>query len=112
MRPSTDASPPSAATHVDLLRASDVTAVGALLANAMEIDPAYRYLFPVPTTRTSAPGDFFTRNLRTHLPHACSHVMSGPSTTGAHEPCATVTLRPPAGVRISTLTMLRHGLIP
>lgn len=88
---------------------ADLVAPNArLLASAFEVDPAYRYLFPEPATRTAGLEDFFTRNQRTHLPYRCTSVARG-----AHgELQGTVTLRPPGGVRISTLTMLRRGLLP
>jgi ribosomal protein S18 acetylase RimI-like enzyme len=79
-----------------------------MLAGAFEIDAAYRYLFPDARTRTAGLRDFFARNLRTHLPHACTCVVLDAS----GEAVATVTLRPPRGVHISLWTMLRRGLFP
>jgi hypothetical protein len=86
---------------------SEVPAVAHLLARAMARDPAYRFLFPDSTRRQAGLADFFARNLRVHLPFACTQVLRR---GGA--PIATVTLRPPGGISISTLTMIRHGLLP
>lgn len=96
------------ATHAsEPLRATEIMSVALLIARAMEVDPAYRYLFPEDATRTARLSDLFARNLRTHLPHACTHVLHQDGV------CAgTVTLRPPAGVPISKLTMVRRGLLP
>jgi len=69
---------------------------------------AYRYLFPVATTRRKGLADFFARNLRTHLPYRCTYVAYERTS----EPLATVTLRPPQGFAISALTMIRRGLLP
>jgi GNAT superfamily N-acetyltransferase len=45
--------------------------------------------------------------LRTHLPYRCTYVgVVGPTVV------ATATMRPPEGVSISMLTMLRRGLLP
>ena len=90
------------------LQADHVAATAVLLARAFEIDPAYRYLFPVPEQRPHGLGDFFARNLRTHLPHRCTHALLD----AQRRPYATVTLRPPGGIHISALTMLRRGLLP
>ncbi len=79
-----------------------------LLAAAMDVDPAYRYLFPDATQRAMGLRDFFSRNQRVHLPYRCTHIALGEDGSA----CATVTLRPPSGVHISSLTMLRHGLLP
>lgn len=83
-------------------------ATAQLLASTFDDDAAYRYLFPRQHARARGLADFFTRNLRTHLPHRCTYVAY--ERTG--EPLATVTLRPPEGVPISMLTMLRRGLVP
>jgi ribosomal protein S18 acetylase RimI-like enzyme len=83
-------------------------ATAALLASTFDDDAAYRYLFPRTETRTHGLADFFARNLRTHLPYRCTYVAY--ERTG--EPLATVTLRPPGGVPISVLTMVRRGLLP
>ena len=73
----------------------------------MNDDPAYRFLFPDPAERKRGLTDFFVRHLRTHLPYRCTFVMlDGPDLLG------TVTVRPPGGVPISLLTMVRHGLGP
>jgi ribosomal protein S18 acetylase RimI-like enzyme len=79
-----------------------------LVADAMEVDPAYRYLFAARDARARGLPDFFARNLRVHLPHRCTHVAFD-----AHARLVgTVTLRPPGGLHIDTLTMLRRGLLP
>jgi ribosomal protein S18 acetylase RimI-like enzyme len=83
-------------------------ATAQMLASTFDDDAAYRYLFPRQHARTRGLADFFTRNLRTHLPHRCTYVAY--ERTG--EPLATVTVRPPQGVPISMLTMLRRGLLP
>lgn len=79
-----------------------------MLADAFEVDAAYRYLFPDAERRHAGLEDFFTRNLCTHLPHRCSHV----AVDAEDRVLGTVTLRPPHGFHISTLTMLRRGLLP
>ena len=86
---------------------SQVPTVARLLAHAMDEDPAYRFLFPRAAERPRGLADFFGRNLRTHLPHRCTYVL-----TDSDEIVATVTVRPPGGVSISLLTMLRRGLLP
>jgi ribosomal protein S18 acetylase RimI-like enzyme len=83
-------------------------ATAAMLASTFDDDAAYRYLFPRAETRARGLADFFARNLRTHLPYRCTYVAY--ERTG--EPLATVTLRPPGGVPISMLTMVRRGLLP
>jgi GNAT superfamily N-acetyltransferase len=93
--------------EIVLVGTEHVPSVAALLADAFEVDAAYQYLFPAPATRRIGLTDFFTRNLRTHLAHACTYAMTGPRGV-----CATATLRPPGGIHISTLTMLRQGLLP
>jgi ribosomal protein S18 acetylase RimI-like enzyme len=89
------------------LTPSQIPAVAQLLARALADDPAYRFLFPHATKRSPALADFFARNLRTHLPYACTYVR-----TERAEVVATVTVRPPGGVPVSALTMLRRGLVP
>jgi len=89
------------------LEPKDILATAALLAEAMDDDPAYAFLFPKPSERRRGLGDFFARNLRTHLPYRCTSVL-----TVGGDVAATATLRPPAGIPISLWTMLRRGLIP
>jgi GNAT superfamily N-acetyltransferase len=90
-----------------LLDDSQLPGVAAFLAHAMDDDPAYAYLMPDPATRRRGLRDYFARSLRTHVPHRCTHIaLDGNVAIG------TVTVRPPGGIRISTLTMLRRGLIP
>src|SRR4051812_17115598 len=96
------------AVHVRELRGADVASTAELLAHAFVADPAYAYLFPALETRIAGLRDFFARNLRTHLPYACTFV----AVDGGDRPLATVTLRPPAGIDISLWTMLRRGLLP
>lgn len=96
------------ALNVAPLDASKVAPLAALLARSFDRDAAYRYLFADEASRTRGLQDFFVRNLQTHLPHGCTHV----ATDGAGVLLATVTLRPPAGIPISTLTMIRRGLLP
>jgi GNAT superfamily N-acetyltransferase len=96
-----------AAMVVRTLEPAEVGATAALLANAMDDDPAYRFLFPRERDRPAGLEDFFARNLRTHLPYRCTYVgVIGPAVV------ATVTMRPPDGVSISLLTMIRRGLLP
>jgi GNAT superfamily N-acetyltransferase len=79
-----------------------------MLAAAFEVDPAYCYLMPDAATRAAGLADFFERNQRVHLPYRCTHLARmADGSLGA-----TVTLRPPGGIAISTLTLLRHGLVP
>src|SRR5262245_14190020 len=90
-----------------LLEESQIEIVAAILAEAMRDDPAYRYLMPDPATRPQGLRDYFSRSLRTYLPHRCTYVArSGGVVSG------TVTVRPPGGIHISALTMIRHGLLP
>jgi GNAT superfamily N-acetyltransferase len=89
------------------LEPADIGATAALLAEAMDDDPGYRFLFPRAEDRRAGLEDFFARNLRTHLPYRCTHVgVVGGAVV------ATVTMRPPEGVSISLLTMIRRGLLP
>ncbi len=89
------------------LEPADIGATAALLAKAMDDDPAYRFLFPREQERPAGLEDFFARHLRTHLPYRCTYVgVMGPTVV------ATVTMRPPGGVSISVLTMIRRGLLP
>jgi len=89
------------------VHAEHVAALAPMLARAFDVDPAYQYLIPDRAARLAGLTRFFAGNLRTHLLHACTHVS-----LDERGPCATVTLRPPGGVHISALTMLRHGLLP
>lgn len=89
------------------LEQGDVEATAAVLARAMDDDPAYRFLFPRGEERTRGLTDFFARNLRTHLTYRCTYVGVADGAV-----VATVTLRPPEGFDISLLTMLRRGLLP
>jgi GNAT superfamily N-acetyltransferase len=95
------------AMAIRALEPADIRATAALLARAMDDDPAYRFLFPRGQSRVAGLEDFFARNLRTHLPYRCTYV-------GAigRAVVATVTMRPPDGVSISMRTMIRRGLLP
>jgi GNAT superfamily N-acetyltransferase len=99
--------PADPAIVVRLLEPADIGATSALLAAAMDDDPAYAFLFPRPQERHRGLEDFFARNLRTHLPYRCTHVA-----VIGREVVATVTMRPPDGVSISMITMIRRGLLP
>ena len=89
------------------LEPADIRATAALLAEAMDDDPAYNFLFPRGQGHLAGLEDFFARNLRTHLPYRCTYVgIVGRAVA------ATVTMRPPDGVSISMLTMIRRGLLP
>lgn len=96
-----------AALAVRSLEPADVGATATLLAEALDDDPAYRFLFPRAENRRAGLEDFFGRNLRAHLPYRCTHV----GVVGAAV-VATVTMRPPDGVSTSLLTMIRRGLLP
>jgi Acetyltransferase (GNAT) domain len=89
------------------ISATQIDALGNVLAQALDDDPAYRFLFPSPASRRRGLADFFRRNLRTHLPYRCTYVL-----TRGRDTIATVTVRPPGGVPISLPTMVRHGLVP
>jgi GNAT superfamily N-acetyltransferase len=89
------------------LEPEDIDATATLLAEAMDDDPAYAFLFPLEQNRPAGLEDFFAGNLRTHLPYRCTYVgVVGPTVV------ATVTMRPPGGISISLLTMIRRGLLP
>ncbi len=91
---------------VRALEAPDVPAVAALLADAFEVDAAYRALFPGPERRAGL-RDLFRRNLAIHLPYRCTFVGVRDG-----EVVATLTIRPPGGVPTGLLTLLRHGALP
>jgi ribosomal protein S18 acetylase RimI-like enzyme len=96
-----------ASLSVAPIAAAQIPAVGQLLAEAFDADPAYGFLFPGVAARRRGLADFFERNLRTHRPYRCSYVL-----TDGNDVVATVTIRPPGGVPIALLTMVRRGLIP
>ena len=92
---------------VRLLEPADICMTSALLAAALDDDPAYAFLFPRRQARRQGLEDLFARNLRTHLPYRCTHVaVIGPAVV------ATATMRPPGGISTSLLTMIRRGLVP
>jgi GNAT superfamily N-acetyltransferase len=99
---------PITAFRVVPLSESHVERTAHMLAHAFTDDAAYAYLFPTPKTRANGLHDFFQRNLRTHLPYACTFV----ALDADERAIATVTLRPPAGIEISLWTLLRRGLLP
>jgi ribosomal protein S18 acetylase RimI-like enzyme len=90
------------------LTAALVAETARMLGRAFEVDPAYRYLIADARRREKGLTDFFARNLRVHLPHRCTFVALDDGDRVA----ATVTVRPPEGIHISSLTMLRRGLLP
>jgi GNAT superfamily N-acetyltransferase len=94
--------------RVGALSAELIEPTARMLAHAMEVDPAYKYLFAEPGECARGLARFFARSLGTHLPHRCTYV----ALDAAERVIATVTLRPPAGVPISMLTLLRRGLLP
>jgi GNAT superfamily N-acetyltransferase len=91
----------------EMLEDSLVPRVSTFLAEAMHDDPAYAYLMPDPIERGDGLRDYFARSLRTHLPYRCTYLAVDGGVASA-----TVTVRPPEGIRISTLTMIRRGLLP
>lgn len=99
---------PFESLRVQPLAAGDIPRVAAMLARSFEVDAGYRHLFPDPARREAGLADLFTRNLTIHLPHRCT-MVAVEDTLGA---VATVTVRPPGGVPISTATLVRHGLLP
>ena len=96
MRP-TNALTPEPIVSTQLLRAEHVRATAALLAHALDDDPAYAYLMPDPARRERGLSDFFAGNLHAHLRYDCTHV----ALDSAGQPTATVTLRPPDGVHLT-----------
>ncbi len=95
------------AMEIRALEPEDIGATAALLAKALDDDPAYNFLFPRGQNRLAGLEDFFARHLGTHLPYRCTYVgVVGPAVV------ATVTMRPPGGVSITVLTMIRRGLLP
>ncbi len=62
------------AAAIRSLEPEDIGATAALLAKAMDDDPAYDFLFPRGQDRRAGLEDFFARNLRTHLPYRCTYV--------------------------------------
>lgn len=92
--------------RIQPIASSAIPAVAAMLARSFEVDAGYRFLFPDARTREVGLADFFARNLAIHLPHGCTKVAVSDGVV------ATVTVRPPGGVPISTWTMLRHGVLP
>jgi GNAT superfamily N-acetyltransferase len=109
MTPYARSTPSANAAHsVIAFGKEHVPAAAKLLADAFEVDPAYRYLFPDRETRRASLSDYFARTLQLHVAFRCCYALLDEH--GAL--CATVTIRPPTGLRIRTLTMLRRGLLP
>ncbi len=81
--------------------------MASLLARALGDDPAYGHVLADPGKRTPALAFLFERNLQVHLPYRCTRVLVEDGVV-----MATVTVRPPGGVPVSLLTMVRHGLLP
>ena len=97
----------TASLAVHPLTAPLVPATADLLAQAFEVDSAYRAMFPG-GDRAEGLRDLFARNLAVHLPYGATWVGTGP--TG--ELLATLTVRPPGGIPLGAWTMLRHGAVP
>jgi len=97
--------PPLAVRPLEL---RDVPTTARVLADAMDVDAAYRYLFPEPSVRRRGLSELFGRNLELHLSHRCAYVALGES----GEVAGTVTLRPVGGISIRLSTMIRRGLLP
>jgi GNAT superfamily N-acetyltransferase len=93
--------------HASTLDHSQVQVVAAILAEAMCDDPAYCYLISDLTARPRGLRDYFARSLRTYLPHRCTYLA-----LDAGVASGTVTVRPPPGIHVSALTMIRRGLLP
>ncbi len=79
-----------------------VPQTAALLAAALDDDPAYDFLFPAGPGKRGALTDFFTGHLGNHVPHRCSFVRL--DDRGQVE--ATVTVRPPGGIAIAGRKLL------
>lgn len=85
-----------------------VPATADLIARAMDVDAAYRYLFSAERERLVGLTHLFDRNLRLHLSRRCTYV----ALDERDRVVGTVTVRPPDFVPISTTTMVRRGLLP
>jgi GNAT superfamily N-acetyltransferase len=85
------------------LESHQVDAVASLLARALFDDRAYAVLFPDEATRPAGLERFFRGHLANHVPSRCSfvHVADDGGVL------ATVTLRPPGGVRIPAARLAR-----
>jgi GNAT superfamily N-acetyltransferase len=90
------------------LERGDVPGTARVIAAAMDVDAAYRHLFPDPSARRAGLEELFSRNLAIHLAHRCTWV----TTDARGDVVGTVTLRPLGGISISRLTMIRRGLLP
>lgn len=93
--------------RVALLEPRHIPQAARVLAEAMQVDAAYQYLFPDPEERLRGLARLFRGNLGVHLAHRCTYVGLNASSRVT----ATVTLRPPGGIAISRLRMLRHGML-
>jgi ribosomal protein S18 acetylase RimI-like enzyme len=85
-----------------------VPATADLVARAMDMDAAFRYLFTNAGERYGGLVRLFDRNLRIHLSRRCTYV----ALDSQDRVVGTATVRSPSFVPISTLTMLRRGLLP
>jgi len=74
----------------------------ALLAESLFDDPAYAFVFPDARTRRVGLERFFRLHLGNHLLHRCTFVDDTEDLPVA----ATVTLRPPGGIRVTRLAQL------
>lgn len=94
--------------HVKPIEPRHVAATADLVARAMDVDSAYRYLFTDEVERYRGLLRLFDRNLQIHLSQRCTYV----ALDGRDRVLGTVTMRPPTFVPISKLTMVRRGLLP
>jgi GNAT superfamily N-acetyltransferase len=91
--------------EIAALRPDQLQPVARLLAQAFDVDAGYRYLFPG-SERIDGLTELFVANLGIHQPYGCTFVASR-----AQQPVASVTVRPPGGIRVTPSAMLRHGLL-
>jgi GNAT superfamily N-acetyltransferase len=79
----------------------------SVLAEALADDPAYAFVFPDATRRRASLERFFSLHLSNHVPHGCTFVR-GPCEVDAEGPVtATVTVRPPGGIKVSKVRQAR-----
>lgn len=93
---------------VGSLTASQLGLLARVLTDALDDDPAYRFLFPEAAQRQRGLYDFFASNLHMHLPFRCTHVL----TAQDGELIGGVTVRPPGGLRVSPRVLVLRGLVP
>jgi GNAT superfamily N-acetyltransferase len=87
------------------LEPSDVEPTAQLLAASFRDTPSYAAIFPDTGRRREGLADLFRLNLRLHAEHGCTYVS-----LQDEEVVATVTIRPPRGIRVSTASMIKVGL--